>query len=532
MEYRAIATLSVLLSSLAVGQVMANGVKITPTVKLTQLYTDNLYISEDITQSEQITKLTAALHVSNQGTILESNLNYQYTRLEYNGNADLNRGFGDYDGQLLVKLLNNRWLTQLSTSRNRQQSSITQPSTSYTDTGKTEVTQYNVSSQINAQLDNFIDYNINWQLSQSQADSLLENEQTSLRDSQSQNVSIALSNGNYFKTSYWSLQATQSDIDYESEGGLTTSNQKFLNLQAEIGHDIAYDISFFGQYYDEEYDVGNTQLSQLKSSSYGAGLRWQPSARSYFKLAYNWSLDDLNSNFVSAMLLWQPSNRTSLTLSSSKRFFGDAYEAAFSHRHKRISTNISYNESITNFQSAVLSESTVGNFICPNTPNFTIDQCTFAQGESPSIGSGQQRIPVTGLTPELSNNTYLIKQVNASVSYQFRRANLTFNYINSRRTEVESSSKSERESLSLAASYSLGRNNALNFLSKHEEYSTLNKNINGLNYQQQNHKLSVSHNFSQTLNVNLSYNYRNSKSDTTSNNFTENRVYLSVNKEF
>ncbi len=532
MGYKATPTLVFLYCVLQLTNSFASGLKITPALDLTHIYTDNLNVRNEAQLSDQITELKANLNLRNQGAIVESNINYQLIRLEYADNSTLSKTFDNYQGQVLFKLLENRLNTTLSASKRRQQSSLTNPSTLYSGTGQTDVIQYNIHNQLNSKLANYLDYSVNWYLGQTQTDTVNHSEQTDFRDSDNQRLALGINSGDFFTASYWFLYANKTLIKHKRLLENNISKQTLTDFYAELGREIFQDISILAQYYDEDYDVSNIQSPSLTSSSYGLGLRWQPSSRSYIKLAYNWSLDDLNSNYVSAKLNWQPSQRTSLILSSSKRFFGNAYEASFNHRHRRISTSIVYTESITNFQTSSLTPTTLGHFICPSTPDFTIDQCTFAAGQTPTIGSGEQLIPIDRLTPELSNRTYLNKQLSTNVSYQFRKFNLLLSYRKNRRTNVDTNNRSIRESFLMTTSYRLNRHNRFNLGVNVEDTSMLSANNFLEDYQEKQYNLSYAHDFNSTMSATFSVLHRNRDSNNTNNDFNEDRVSLSLRKEF
>jgi len=531
MEFKASHHFGLLIFAAVTHEALAGGLKLTPNLGLTHLYTDNLNVQDQHQQSEQITELTAGINLSNQGRNVESNLNYRYRHFNYVNRDDLNKGFSSFDGQLLFKLLDNRLTSRLSASKKRQQASLTSPSTIYSDTGQTDVTHYNINNNFVSKFEDVMDYNISWKLSKTQADTVNKDELSSLTDSHQHQISLSLNNGDYFKDSYWSLSAHHSIINYAPQHNTQRAQQQLSNYQAELGQAIAYDISFFAQYFNEDYDVNERSSSPLASSSYGAGLRWQPSSHSYFKLAYNWSLNDLNSNFISANINWQPSLRTSLSLSSSKRYFGDAYEAKFNHRHKRIQTNISYTESVTNYQIASSNNSS-SHFICPNTPTYTFSQCTLATSTTPSLGTGQQLIPYDHFSGELNNNTYLSKQWNIGVSYRFRRANFQLTYYNTNQAQIDSLDHNNRERLSINTSYQTSRRSSFNLSAHHEKYQHLDSNVLVSEYREELYTLSHKRSLINKLSLSVAIMNRQRESTIAVNNFSENRVNFSLIKEF
>lgn len=532
MDYKAVGSLVFIIGAFMANTSKASGLKVTPSLDLTHVYSDNLNVRDDSQESDQITELKANVHLRNQGAIVESNLNYQYTQLEYVNNTALNKGFSNYDGQLLFKLLDNRLYTLIGGSKKRQQTSLDSPSTLYSTGSQSEVIRYDINNQLNSRFIDFFDYNLNWQLNTSRAELADTSGDTRLTDSDNQRFRLALQSGDFFNSSFWSVNANKSIIEYDRLNDANLAKQTLVDLSAEFGHEITEDTSLFAQYYEEDYEVSNIQSPSLTSSSYGVGLRWKPSSRSYFRLAYNWSLDDLNSNYVSAKLNWQPSQRTSLVLSSSKRFFGDAYGASFSHRHRRISTNVVYTEDITNFQISSLTPTTLGHFICPNTLDINIEQCEFAAGATPTIGSGQQLIPVNGLSPELNNKTYLNKQFSTNISYQFRKTNLLLSYSKNRRTEIDTDIRSDRDSFVINTSYRLNRLNRFNLLIKFDDFATITQINSSLNYKEKQYGLSYSYDFTKKTFATLSLLHRKRDDDNPSHDFSEDRISLTLHKEF
>lgn len=520
-----------ILGSLVPHHAMSGEVKASPRVSLMHVHTDYLNIGNQDPVSDQISELKASLNLQSIGSNVEGYLNYEYLQREYADYDQFSDGFDNYNGQLLLKFLDNKFTTLLAAQQGRQQSSLTSPVSEFSLIGLGEVTTYNMTNRLSSHLNDIVNYDIQWRISDTQVDSVSDIEEIDFRNATNQLVNIAFTDGDFFTRSYWSLNASYIDIDYDSEQESQPATQRSNTFSAEIGHGIVDNISIFAKYYDEDYDVVR-QSQSLTSSSYGAGLRWNPSSRSYFQMAYNWAQDDLNDNFLSAKLNWQPSSRTSLLLSSSKRFFGDAYEAQFSYRHKRIASNISYTETVQNFQIATLRPSVVGNFICPNTPAFTIDQCRFSAGQTPTVGSGEQLVPVNGFEQELNNTTYLDKNLNASLSYQFRKAKALLTINRSRRTNIEIALETEIEAISLSTSYRLARHHNFNLSMKYTHFDTLSQSASATEYRQQDYDIRYNHSLGRTLLLTVRYNHRQRESNVATNDFDENIVTLSISKEF
>ena len=532
MDYRSIASVGLISVVGLTGGAMANTLKLKPSVDVTHIYSDNLQVDNQ-DSSDQITQLSPSLHLTNQGSVIESNLSYQYTRLKYQKNTELDKGYDTYNGAVLFKLFDNRLRSRFTANKRRQQTSLLQPQSLLADNSQSDVVDYNAFNQYRSSIDDYVDYQINWNLNKVKA-TTDDDQSSSLVDSDAQRINLSMRSGRYFNSSYWSLNANRTRINYDRMlEDNSQQKQIFSTYSAELGHEIYRDLSFFGRFYDEEYDLNNQQSSNLESSSYGAGFKWQPSRYSYLKVAYNWAIDDnSNDDHVSAEFNWQPSPRTNLQLTAGKRFFGDAYSASFSHRMRRVNTLISYSENITNFQSSSLVATQVGHFICPATQDYDISDCTFAAGEAPSIGSGQQLIPVNGLIPELNNTTYLDKRYLANISYQKRKINLSLSYNNSKRQALDSLVETHRQAISLSMGYAMNRQANFNFSANYNEYDGQANRVSGDRYRQQQYSVSYSHKLSRLLSISARVFHRTRDSRNASSDFDENRIVLSLQQGF
>ncbi|MDP2561120.1 TIGR03016 family PEP-CTERM system-associated outer membrane protein [Psychrobium sp. 1_MG-2023] len=449
--------------------------KVTPRVSMSQLYSDNLFNRSDTQQieSDNVNQLVAALALNSRSMLLDTNLSYQYTKLKYQTFHQLDQDFSNYLASTTFKLIDDQLLIKLSTQKGRFASTLTSGNSGddiLSGAAQTDITNYKINSNFNSRLGRFLDYNFNLTADKIKADQVTNAEQSLLDDTDAYSTQLTLSNGRFFKHSYWRLSARQTESERRGQGFSSLTKQKLNNYRANLGFGLTSTTSLYLQYAKEDYDVIGGGAPHLNYASYGSGIRWQPSSKTDIKLAYNWALDDNNEDHISAELAWHPSRRTSFEISTKKRFFGDAYSFSFNHRKKRIVTKVAYTEQIISYRLSSLDESPTDNLICPTLEPFTLDQCEFTSDPSPTLGAGQQLIPQQELTPDLQNNTYLDKRYTASISYQKRKLLTHFNFISSTQTNLQTDQERDQLFVGLRFNYLLSQRDSIEFSSSISQF--------------------------------------------------------------
>ncbi|WDE05026.1 TIGR03016 family PEP-CTERM system-associated outer membrane protein [Thalassomonas viridans] len=219
---------------------------------------------------------------------------------------------------------------------------------------------------------------------------------------------LAAENGSAAKWLFWSTNASFQDLTSKNNNNDT----KFYSVDAKIGLINDYRFMPFIRVYDED-NQGNfenrSSQSNLNSSSWGPGIRWQVSDHLWFDLAYNYvDNQEENEDHFSGSVTWRPSPRTALQAQFSKRFFGDSYGLNFVHQNKRLVNAISYNETVQSFDRFNYVEVDLGSFYCPATGDFTLDDCLVTPG---SNLSDYVLIPLTTLQPVEADELSLQKDL-------------------------------------------------------------------------------------------------------------------------
>lgn len=505
--------------------VVAGKWNITPSIKIAESFTDNLFASAEDSQSSLITEISPGVSIFGQGKNLDTHFIYKLANVSYHSESELNDTYDYYNGNLQFKLLDNKWLINLAADKGRQIDTLANGISSggsFISPNQVDVSHYSVGTTLSSKVAQIFRYRINLQANKVDSTGQIGN-------SEAYNGSVVLSNTNRVRNSYWQLAANSSEIKDRPSDNF--NRQSFRSVSAQTGFRFSDDYWLFLQYYDQDNNLRANNSSNLDSSSYGAGLRWFPSDKIDIKLSYNKSLDDRNDDFAAVELRIKPSQRTMLYFNSSQRFYGDYYEALFNYRLKRFSANLSYNEQISSYNLNSFNQPLLGDLICPIGDQFSLSDCTLSTSIFQTLDPGQQIIGSVEFFPqELS--TFLEKRLNANFNYTKRKVNVFVSLSRTDRTGLDTQDEriennfnwrtslelNARSNIELSYSYRDSKANSDQFTQ-----STAKDQIISLDY---NHRLTPS-TFGR-----ITLSHRNRDATGSLNSYDENRIAISVTKEF
>ncbi len=199
---------------------------------------------------------------------------------------------------------------------------------------------------------------------------------------------ITSENGNAARNVFWQVDGFFSN---QENNGFTSEN---YNLETKVGAITPYRVNPFVRYYNERVTGSLAGSNPEAIPSWGPGLRLQAAKHFIIDVSYNYVNNETQSeDYVAANIDWQPSARTSLKAGYSKRFFDDSYELDFSHRTKRLTNRLSYNENIEVFDRNNFRQVNA-ELWCPN-GSADISNC-LPLGETPSDTTNFIKVPVSG----------------------------------------------------------------------------------------------------------------------------------------
>jgi uncharacterized protein (PEP-CTERM system associated) len=317
-----------------------------------------------------------------------------------------------------------------------------------------------------------------------------------------------------------------------------TSRANFQNfestrVQGNLGFPIIKKLDVIITGNTEDNNTGQTEttnLSNLDTTSYGAGLKWTPSNGRNLSLTYNQLEEGENqTRFIGVDLAWAFSNRTALNFDYGKRFYGDSYSLNFNHSLKSLRTSVSYSEDLTTFSRLGASSTNItGIFVCQLGSTELID-CFQPDTLDYQLQAGEEFRATTEVVTDISEEVILRKSGTASIGYSKRKVTMSID-ASYRRTEyLESDRLSINRSLRLNVNYALSPKTNIGFA------STLATNqFNEL--ETADTTMTTSLNFRRSigryLNLNIAARFLDRESDNLNRNGTDKRLTVGLNYTF
>lgn len=325
------------------------------------------------------------------------------------------------------------------------------------------------------------------------------------------------------------LSSQFSDTKRESTSDLTSTL-----TSANIGFKFTDDYSLILTATDRKYDIDENSITtanrqNLDTTSYGAGVRWQPSDDRFIDITYN-NLDegDNNSRYVGLNTQWAFSKRTFLGLTYDKNFYGDAYDMDFAYKLKSFKTKASYSESVTSYSRLSIVEGVSSLFVCP------IGSTEFAECFQPTsidyvLQAGEEFRSLNSFTTDITDETLFRKSGQISFGYNKRRLSASLN-LNYNRTEyLESAREQDSRVATLNLAYELGRRNDISLTTS---YSTLDYSDSDRQNDVLNIRASFTRALSRDMKLTVAARYVDRETEDESRDITDSRLTVSVNYQF
>lgn len=359
--------------------------------------------------------------------------------------------------------------------------------------------------------------------------SLTETED-SVGESKGYTANINSQNGNSARHVFWKISGLYSDrINTNSTGTNYT-------LDAQIGTITAIKLNPFIRIYRENITGTAAGTNQNNTNSWGPGVRWQASDHFYIDVSYNLVEDKTASDdYIATNINWQPSQRTLLVAGFSQRFFGDSYNLNFSHKTKRLTNSISYDETIEIFDRDSFELVTLGEFWCPIGAPFDAALC-FSASQPPSDTSGFELRSLTGLQSVENNEFSLNKRLAWNSTLALSRTTFTLNITTRERQSLSTGSLNDNLNISLSATRKLSPKSDLKFLVSYlnSSYDTSSDSV--VNTKQDDTYKTISATYNKSLASSLSgyftIQYLDRESTQFDRSYDEIRAYINITKDF
>lgn len=344
------------------------------------------------------------------------------------------------------------------------------------------------------------------------------------QDTKGYDFQISGQDGTEFKQGLWNFSYSQG---YQKPNDAEYSFTQLAD--ATLGYSLNQYMALMVNFFWEENDIQESvRQENLDSASWGPGLRFSPSDRTSFEINYNFSLKDTNDDYWGGKLSWVPTGRTSLKASYGKRFFGDAYDVQFSHRIKRLSNSITYQESIESYSTEVYNASSnnTGSLICPAGPILDLTQCEFSNEVNPDVAPDKQVITFYTPPPAVGDELYLSKAANWSSTLRSGKSTYTLNLFYTQRLYFTEVKDEDDYGLSFNWGIKVGRKTSLQLGAQWRE---LEENLGNSGFvsdeTEQRYNINLNHKLSARSFMVLGYLF--TERDGSTSDYDENRLQLS-----
>lgn len=498
----------------------------TPAFILDETYTSNVELNR-VNEIESIVSQTGlTFDTQYSSKQLDFNLKSRSVYAFYSHDHDLDSDYHELDSDFALKL-GERGLSLLGSAsiKNQTRNSARNALADIVSADTVQIANYNAGIGYNIENGDFVIDS-----------SLLFSEQDSEDDIGNQKgytADVALRNGTSARHIFWDGFGEYQERENDNQDSL------FYRGDFKLGFITAWNINPFVRYYDEDNKGSlSTGGSSLAMNSYGAGIRWFLSERLAIDLSYNKPIGndvDLEGKpleeYVDAAINWQPTLRTKLQANYSQRFFGDSYGLNFTHRNRRLTNTISYQEEVQSFTRQNYNVIEEGAFWCPNSEELDLTNCYLQDNQNINLDD-YQLIRLTSLELVEDDVLSLNKNVNWQSELTLPRTTFTVQIAGNERENLETRVVDESVRLAFNATRTLSPRSDLSF------DASFNENLYGKETDNERHDIyrKVSLGYARKLNNELSIDIQvqhlNRSSDQEDFNYKEERVVFKITKDF
>ena len=313
--------------------------RISPTLQLSEIWTDNVNLTEDeFAHSELITQIAPGLTITNRSRRLVVDATAQLSAFEYLHDSDKRnrRGFAldeegsgpgvsriqrSYRGSLRGELARDLFFIDASAARGQQSISAFGPritGDSYSTTNRADIETWSISPYLIRRFGSIASGQLRFTRDAVGGASYVGFNRTS-----GNTLQATLASGPAFRSVVWGLGYTDQDLEGDRYGNSSTQN---------VNGNVRYILS--------------RQWSVLANAGYD---RYEYEGQGGGEQGANWSLG----------FTWTPSPRTTLQATAGRHFFGNTGSLLAVHRSRYTSWNLNYSDAITTSRQQFLLPSTI-----------------------------------------------------------------------------------------------------------------------------------------------------------------------------
>jgi uncharacterized protein (PEP-CTERM system associated) len=286
--------------------------KVTPSLTLTETYSDNPGLSSGANQRGQfITEAMPAIRVDGQNSRVQFTANARSSFFSYSDGkpANARRNNNQYDATGRLKVIDEFMYVDARANGGTRAVSAFGPDDSgfnrYTSENRTQLTNWSISPYLVQRFGNFAAATLRYTHDSVNAD------ETRFGSSESDGVSFNLTSGRAWRDLGWNLRYARQDVTMDRFGDSSSENalfglsyrlQRTLSVTATAGYDV-YDYGDFG--------------GRTSGASWSAGFAWRPTVR------------------------------TAIEMSAGRHFLGNTGSLLATHRSRHTVWKASYSDAVT-----------------------------------------------------------------------------------------------------------------------------------------------------------------------------------------
>lgn len=376
-------------------------------VTFSERYSDNINLATSGTvQSDWITEITPRVSASRAGTRLTVNADYSLQGLLYADDSDSNRIRHNLNGRVAAELVEDWFYLDASARISHEPKSLTSGYGLGDPVGignTTSVGGYTLSPYMKHRFGSAA--TVEARLSR---DDVFIGDST-LSDTGTTRYTLSAVSGTDFFPLSWNANYSKSNTN-NSVGSGVGSERASLNARYQLSRKFG----LLAQASMEKNDFTGANATLRDYSSYGLGFFYTPSRRISLDALYNTSDD---GDFLSGSVTLSPTPRTALTASSGKRSYGRNYGLNLTHRARKSTWSLLYQDDLTISQQQFLNYlGDVYVYRCPTGTEY------LPLGTPPSDPANCTLNNIVRVFNQAQlNETYVAKTLTGTVSYTLRR---------------------------------------------------------------------------------------------------------------
>ncbi len=411
--------------------------KFTPSVGAQATYTDNANQSHSNPQDALILSVTPGFSLQSQGSRrVQASLQYGLTGVARFSNDNSTNLYHNLGASGKAELIDDFLFIDGSAGISQQLISLLgSPADATTNSAnRTTVGTYSISPYIQERFGTFA----NAQARYTNSGAIFENNVAA--NSTVNSFAASLNSGTRFTDLSWGLNYSIRKAENRNAANAAfNANSTFESASATAGYALTRQFRVFGTVGRDWNDYLST--SGISGSSYSAGFGWSPT------------------------------RRTSVEASVGERYFGRTYSLAGSHQSRLSRWTVNYSENVSDITQQFLAASSRIYWICSggllvsttSTTNPNPANCTgpYSAGEvmfmAPSYGVTTADLVAAGvLNVGIANGIFIIKSLNAGVSWDIRRLGFGLSVQDTRRLyQLFSNAEDRVQGVSGSVSYRL-----------------------------------------------------------------------------